>query len=93
MYTQAGGNVGSYITQALLNTGKHTVTAITRAYSEAKLPQGVTIKVVDYEKPETLVDALRGQDVLVITISGRAPMKEIEERLVRAAGEADVSWM
>ncbi len=53
----------------------------------------MTSKVADYDKPDTLVGALRGQDALVITISSRAPMKEIEEKLVRAAGEAGVPWM
>ena len=81
------------MTEALLNTGKHSVTAITRSDSQSKLPEGVQSKVVDYEKPETIVDALRGQDALVITISGRAPIKEIEEKLVRAAAEAEVPWM
>ena len=50
-------------------------------------------KRVDYNKPETLVGALRGQDALVIIISGRAPMQEIEDKLVKAAGEANVPWV
>ncbi|KAK4499197.1 hypothetical protein PRZ48_009710 [Zasmidium cellare] len=89
----AGGNVGRFITEALLKTGQHTVTAITRADSQSTLPDGVTPKKVDYEKPETLVDALRGQDALVITVSGRSPIQSIEEKLVRAAGEAEVPWI
>ncbi|KAK8217388.1 hypothetical protein M8818_001144 [Zalaria obscura] len=35
----AGGNSGKYIAEALLKTGKHTVTAISRAESSAKLPE------------------------------------------------------
>lgn len=89
----AGGNVGSFITRALLQTGKHNVTALTRAESNASFPDGIATKQVDYDQPETLVEALRGQDALVITISGMAPMKQIEEKLIRAAGEAGVSWM
>lgn len=81
------------MTEALLKTGNHDVTALTRADSQSKLPEGVKTKTVDYSKPETLVDALRGQEALVITISGRAPIKDIEEKLVRAAGEAGVTWM
>lgn len=50
------------------------------------------VKKVDYNKPETLVDALRGQDALVITLSGHTP-KETEMKLVNAAGEAGVGWM
>ncbi|KAF2165522.1 hypothetical protein M409DRAFT_67319 [Zasmidium cellare ATCC 36951] len=89
----AGGNVGRFITQALLKTGQHIVTAITRADSQSSLPEGVIPKRVDYEKPETLVEALKGQDALVITVSGRSPIQSIEEKLVRAAGEAGVPWI
>lgn len=81
------------MTEALLKTGKHTVTAITRTDSQNTLPQGVALKKVDYNKPETLVEALRGQEALVITISGHAPIQETEEKLVKAAGEAGVPWM
>lgn len=81
------------MTEALLKTGKHTVTAITRHNSQSILSQGIISKKVDYDNPETLVDALRGQDALVITLSGYSPIQETEEKLVRAAGEAGVPWM
>ena len=80
------------MTEALLQTGKHTITAITRLDSQIKLPQCVICKKVDYSKPETLVEALRGQDALVITLSGHTP-KESEMQLVNAAGEAGVPWI
>lgn len=81
------------MTEALLKTGKHTVTAITRADSKSTLPDGVAVKKVDYDQAKTLVSALRGQDALVVTISGYAPIQGTEEKLVRAAAEAGVSWM
>jgi hypothetical protein len=90
---QAGGNVGRFMTEALLKTGNHTVTAITRPQSQNTFPPGVVVKNVDYSNPETLVEALRGQDALIITISGHAPIQETEEKLVKAAGEAGVPWM
>lgn len=80
------------MTEALLKTGKHTITAITRVDSQNKLPEGVISKKVDYSRPETLVEALRGQDALVITLSGYTP-KETEIQLVSAAGEAGVAWI
>lgn len=80
------------MTQALLATGKHTVTAITRSDSQSKLPEGVAVKKVDYDNPEALVEALRGQHALVITLGGQAP-KETEQALVKAAGEAGVPWI
>ncbi|KAH8590809.1 hypothetical protein B0O99DRAFT_663916 [Bisporella sp. PMI_857] len=88
----AGGNVGSFITAALLKTGKHTITAITRLDSQSKLPEGVISKKVDYSKQETLVDALRGQDALVITLSALTP-KETDMQLINAAAEAGVPWV
>ena len=80
------------MTKSLLKTGKHTITAITRVNSQSKLPEGVISKTVDYNKPETLVEALRGQDVLVITLSGYTP-KETEMQLINAAGDAGVAWI
>jgi hypothetical protein len=73
-------------------TGKHTITAITRTDSKSILLNGVISKTVDYNRSETLVEALRGQDALVITLSGHAP-KETELQLIAAAGEAGVAWI
>lgn len=80
------------MTENLLKTGKHTITAVTRVDSQNELPEGVICKKVDYSKPETLVEALRGQDALVITLSGHTP-KEAEAQLINAADEAGVKWI
>ena len=76
----------------MLKTGRHTVTAITRADSQSKLPEGVIPKKVDYSKSETLVEALRGQDALVITLNAFSP-KETDMQLINAAAEAGVPWI
>ncbi|EMC99192.1 hypothetical protein BAUCODRAFT_146168 [Baudoinia panamericana UAMH 10762] len=89
----AGGNVGRYITEALLKTGKHSVTAITRADSQSNLPDGVEQKTIDYSKHESIVEALRGLEALVITLGARSGIKETEEKLVRAAADAEVPWI
>ena len=89
---KANGNVGKHITEALLKTGTHTVTAVTRSNSQRNFPEGVSSKSIDYSKPETLVDALKGQDALIITLSGGA-LKGTEEQLIIAAGEASVPWI
>lgn len=80
------------MTEALLKTGKHNITAISRTDSQVHFPAEVTVKRVDYNKEETLIDALRGQDAMIITLSGYAP-KETEIQLIRAAGEAGVPWI
>ena len=56
---QATGHSGSFMTEALLKTGRHTVTAITR--SDNAMPNGAIRKKVDYNDPEPLVKALKGQ--------------------------------
>lgn len=68
------------------------MTALTRASSPCAPPSGVQIATVDYAKPETLVAALRGQDVLIITMSVRAP-KETQLHLVDAAAAAGVPFV
>ncbi|KAF2395549.1 NAD(P)-binding protein [Trichodelitschia bisporula] len=88
----AGGQSGKFITTALLKAGKHTVTAITREGSTSALPEGVMVKKVNYDQPATLVDALRGQDVLIITLSIEA-QPGAQERIIDAAAEAGVPWV
>jgi len=89
---QAGGNSGKFMVEALLKTGKHTVTALTRAESQSQLPEGVIIKQVDYNNPQTLIDALKGIDALVITLGGYAP-EDTDMKLINAASQAGVKWI
>ncbi|KAI1630687.1 CipA protein [Biscogniauxia mediterranea] len=88
----ATGTVGMFIVEALLKLGKHEVTAITRADSKAIIPNGVKSAKVDYEDHSSLVNGLRGQDALVITMSVNAP-KETQSKLVKAAAEANVPYV
>lgn len=64
-----------------------------QAESHSTFPDGIAIKQVQYDRPDTLIDALRGQDALIIILSGRAPIQEIEAKLVEAAAEAGVPWI
>jgi hypothetical protein len=80
----------------LLATGKHTITAITRPSSTNKLQDGVKVVMVDYtseakEDVAALVDALRGQQVLLITMSVRA--LGAVKTLIHAAAEAGVAYI
>lgn len=88
----AGGNSGSYMTAELLKTGKHSITAVTRIDSQSKFPKGVQVARVDYNKPETIVEALKGQDALVITLSSFADPSQ-QNTLIKAAGEAGAPWI
>jgi hypothetical protein len=80
------------MTEALLKTGKHKVTAITRADSSNVVLEGVASKKVDYSNQESLVEALRGQDALVITMNVMAP-PETQAKLIEAAATAGVPWV
>ncbi|KAK1148469.1 hypothetical protein N8T08_009474 [Aspergillus melleus] len=90
----AGGQVGKHVTEHLLKTGKHIVTAITRPSSTNKLPEGVHIARVDYsgDDDSALVEALRGQQVLIITMAVMAP-RDTTKKLVRAAAKAGVPYI
>ncbi|KAI2470449.1 hypothetical protein F4781DRAFT_430464 [Annulohypoxylon bovei var. microspora] len=90
----AGGQIGKVLAEHLLKTGKHVVTAITRPSSTNKLPEGLRISRVDYggEDDTALVDALRGQQVLVISMSVHAPRDSVG-KLVRAAAKAGVPYV
>ena len=88
----ATGSVGKHITASLLKTGKHTVTAITRADSKSQLPDGVRAAKVDYEDQNSLVDALKGQQALVITMNAMA-VKTTVGKLIEAAATAGVEWI
>jgi hypothetical protein len=68
------------------------VTAITRVDSSSVIPDGVKVAKVNYDDQSSLVTALQGQDVLIITMSVSAP-KDQQMKLVDAAAEAGVPWV
>jgi hypothetical protein len=94
VYEHVGGHIGEYMAKALLGTGTHRVTAITRkdSASSTNMPAGLTVKKVDYDDPQSLVDALTGQDVLIITMAVTAP-PGTQDKLIDAAAAARVPWI
>ena len=92
MLSILGGQVGKFIAEALVKTGKHKVTAVTRADSTSKFPTGVEVKKVNYDDQSSLVEALQGQDVLIITMAVTAP-RDQETKLIEAAAAANVPWI
>ncbi|KAK9452820.1 hypothetical protein V1511DRAFT_117742 [Dipodascopsis uninucleata] len=89
----AGGRSGGVIADALIKGKKHRITALTRSNSTSKLPSGLhDIKEVDYNNRDSLVRALDGQDVLIITMSVMAP-RDSQIKLIDAAVEAGVKWI
>ncbi|KAE9365017.1 NAD(P)-binding protein [Stipitochalara longipes BDJ] len=88
----AGGNVGKYFAEALLKTGKHTVTAISREGSTSKFPDGVKIARVNYDDEASLVAGLQGQQFLVITLAAQGP-PDTHSKLVAAAAKAGIPYV
>ena len=76
----------------MTKTGRHRVTAITRTDSTSKLPAGVEVKKVNYDDRGSLVEALKGQEVLIITMGVTAPPEQ-QTKLIEAAAAANVPWV
>ncbi|KAI9743487.1 MAG: hypothetical protein M1818_002800 [Claussenomyces sp. TS43310] len=88
----AGGTIGSHIANALLETGRHTVTALSRKDSGNRLPEGVLVASVDYDDEATIIAALKGQQFLIITMAPTAP-RDTHSKLVRAAAKAGIPYV
>ncbi|KAK4059778.1 hypothetical protein Trihar35433_10594 [Trichoderma harzianum] len=88
----AGGQIGKHIAEELVKTGKHTVTAISRIGSKSPLAEGVKVAHVDYDNEQSIVDALKGQQFLFISLAVTAP-PDTQDKLVKAAAKAGVPWV
>ncbi|KAK3900423.1 hypothetical protein C8A05DRAFT_35946 [Staphylotrichum tortipilum] len=88
----ASGRIGGAFAKALVETGQHTVTALTRVGSNSKLPDGVQAVAVDYNDGAALEAALQGQQFLVITLGVQAA-DDLHKRIAAAAGKAGVPWV
>ncbi|KLO92208.1 oxidoreductase CipA-like [Fusarium fujikuroi] len=88
----AGGRQGAQITEQLLKTGKHTITALTRIGSVSKLPDNIKTIPIDYEDEEAIASALKDQQLLIITLAVNVD-PEVHHRIVRAAGKAGVRYI
>ncbi|KAI3400647.1 hypothetical protein diail_2359 [Diaporthe ilicicola] len=86
----ATGNVGKHILNSLIEAG-HEVGVITRASSNTSVPENVALHRGDYNDEGFLVDALKGQDVLITTVTFGA--YEAQVPLFRAAAKANVPWI
>lgn len=75
-----------------MKTGKHTVTALTREESKVAPAEGAKVVKVNYDDEGSLVEALKGQQFLIITLSVHAP-KDLHGRITAAAGKAGVPYI
>ncbi|KAM0545313.1 hypothetical protein ACHAPJ_011385 [Fusarium lateritium] len=86
----ASGQLGRHLTNHLLETGKHSITALTRKGGNATFRPDVKVAPVNYDDEESLVAALKGHDFLVITLAFTPDMAEIHSKIVKAAVKAKV---
>jgi len=56
------------------------------------MPSGVDVRKVDYENPSSLVAALQGHDLFIITMGVGAP-PDTHTKLLEAAAEAKIPWI
>lgn len=75
-----------------MQTGKHTVTALTRSDSNGSLPEGVKPVKVNYDDEASITDALKGQEFLIITLGVQVP-GDLHSRIVAAAGKAGIQYV
>ncbi|RAK95371.1 aromatic alcohol reductase, partial [Aspergillus ibericus CBS 121593] len=88
----ASGSIGKAITQALLETGLHTITALTRSTNQTPLPFAIPTIPIDYTNPTSLTNALINQDCLIITLSVYAP-PDTQSKLISAASAAGIKYI
>jgi saccharopine dehydrogenase-like NADP-dependent oxidoreductase len=94
--TGATGRLGSHIIDSVLsrdNGGQQTITALSRAAPKpGTLDSRVKVIEVDYNSPESITAALKGQDFLIITLATTAP-QDLHARIVKAAVDAQVKYI
>ncbi|OTA66015.1 NAD(P)-binding protein [Hypoxylon sp. EC38] len=83
----ATGNLGGTILEHLVNAG-FEVTVLTRKGASHTFPSNVTVKAVDYDSLDSLVDALQGQDAVVSNLGHPALTKQF--LLIEAAVKTGV---
>ncbi|MCO5613561.1 hypothetical protein L7F22_067838 [Adiantum nelumboides] len=88
----ASGQMGGHIVTELLKNSQFKITALTRKGGKSEMPKGIhNIVGVDYDKKESIVESLKGQDILITTLAANAP-QDLPNKLVDAAVEAGVRW-
>ncbi|KAF2125294.1 NAD(P)-binding protein, partial [Dothidotthia symphoricarpi CBS 119687] len=88
----ASGRIGKQIAKALLAKSSFEITAITQQGSNSVFFPGIRAVPIDYDDPSTIVEALKGQDALIITLSIFAS-KDTQAKLIRAAADAGVPYI
>jgi hypothetical protein len=89
---EATSHIGKVFVKALLENGRHELTALTRPETKGIPPEGVKPIQVDFGNHDSLAAALQGQEFLIITLAVTAP-PELHNNIVRAAASAGVRYI
>ncbi|KAI9774515.1 MAG: hypothetical protein M1840_002762 [Geoglossum simile] len=88
---QAGSNVGGVLIPLLLKHSEFTPTALLRSTSDYKPPSSsISIKIVDFDKFDSIVQSLRGTDAVLSLVCPSATKFEVQRRVIDAAVTAGV---
>ena len=77
---------------ALASTGKHVVTGISRHDSKSQIVDCAKVFKLDYDDEMSLIEALKGQQFLIVTLFRGAP-KDTQAKIIKAAAKAGVPWI
>ena len=87
----ANGHIGSHTLATLVSHDLHRITAIVRPDSTSNLPAAVIIKKGAFDDEPFLVEALKGQEVLIIQLPIAG--SHYQEGFIRAAAKAGVKYV
>ncbi|KAH8799125.1 hypothetical protein F5884DRAFT_758610 [Xylogone sp. PMI_703] len=87
----AGGTLGKATLRALLSKGVHRITAIQRNESKNEFPPEVVLKRGSFNDESFLVEALKGQDALIIIVP--IPNMDVGDLFIHAAAKAGVPYI
>ncbi|EAZ81996.1 SDR family oxidoreductase [Algoriphagus machipongonensis] len=90
--TGATGQLGTLVVEELKKrTNAANLVALVRTPEKV---EGIEAKAFDYEKPENLVEALKGIDSLLLISSNEIGRRGIQhENVIKSAKEAGVKWI
>jgi uncharacterized protein YbjT (DUF2867 family) len=87
----ASGNIGTPVIRSLLEKKDHTITAIQRSESTATFAPEVVVKKGAFDDEAFLVDALTGQDVVIIILGMMTG--DLQSTIIAAAVKAKVPYV
>ena len=82
LITGASGNVGKEVLKQIAQSGVRVRAAFQSATKGSSAPSGVEIAVADYNRPETLREALRAVDRVFLVGPPTAQLPELERKAI-----------